>query len=338
MDEQALILAEVAAQENAEENSGDGVAPPVVDVDENSPGHNNGVQVPRAAAEEITSLNDNDVLLGRGRGSSKFIGNLRFRDVVKQYKKEYNAATTHNDKVIIAHKVHAEITERGGRFLERINADGEQPTRSVIQTGTWKMAPTGVAVERCKQSLREKEMSQEERAIAKAKRKAKSAKQNGASAPPQPAPHQQVHRRNVHFGVPPPRQAQNYYMPMPPPYNMMPPGMLAPVDPRWLFFQNQQQQMARNGLYQQFHNRNYPPPPPPPNVYFNNNGGRIGHMVRPPVSEQGNVGGRPNGVSRHSSTTSAPKKGTKVSSAEKDAVSGLFALMSGDYSDTPKSD
>lgn len=115
--------------------------------------------------------------VGRGRGAAKFIGNKRFRDLIKLHKAEYNSCDKHNSKVSIAFHVRNVIRERGGRFLELVNTNNGQPARSVIETGVWKIAREDVAIERCKQSLREKELTQEQknkiraRNIAKRKRK-----------------------------------------------------------------------------------------------------------------------------------------------------------------------
>ena len=102
----------------------------------------------------ITCLNDNDVLLGRGKGASKFIGNTRFRDLVNTRKEEYSALTANIDKAVIAYEVYYEVQSRGGRFLKLIRAP--QPGKSIVKHGVWNEANEEAAIEKCKQSLRQK--------------------------------------------------------------------------------------------------------------------------------------------------------------------------------------
>lgn len=48
-----------------------------------------------------TSLNDNDVLLGRGIGPSYFIGNKRMAKLVESRKEEYNSIRSYKKKISI---------------------------------------------------------------------------------------------------------------------------------------------------------------------------------------------------------------------------------------------
>lgn len=97
--------------------------------------------------EGITTLNENDVLLGRGRGPSTFIGNKKFSDLVMEYKSRYKATNKFNEKMVIAHTIYEEILDRGGRFLELTS---KTDSKLVIKHGVWRVASWDVALERCK--------------------------------------------------------------------------------------------------------------------------------------------------------------------------------------------
>ena len=103
----------------------------------------------------VASLNENDVLLGRGVGPSQYIGNKRFRRLVESRKAEYVALDSYNDKAIVAWEVYNEIHARGGRFLKLVQS-GKQ-ARSVVTKGVWRQASEEAALEKCKQALREKQ-------------------------------------------------------------------------------------------------------------------------------------------------------------------------------------
>ena len=99
----------------------------------------------------ITSLNDNDVMLGRGTGPNEFIGNRRFRDLIEQRQEEYNSIrgpNKHAEKRLIACEVIAQIHNLGGRFLKRVKI--ETPA-----DGTLPEVEESVAVEKCQQALRD---------------------------------------------------------------------------------------------------------------------------------------------------------------------------------------
>ena len=66
------------------------------------------------------SLNENDVLMGRGSPSSEYSGNLRFRQLVLDRRNEYLSCTTRQEKNQIANEIIQEVHNRGGRFLRRI--------------------------------------------------------------------------------------------------------------------------------------------------------------------------------------------------------------------------
>jgi hypothetical protein len=62
---------------------------------------------------------DNDVLLGRGKACINYVGNRRYRALIKPRKAEYKACTRTNRKELIAREIYEEITSRRGvRFLQ----------------------------------------------------------------------------------------------------------------------------------------------------------------------------------------------------------------------------
>lgn len=98
----------------------------------------------------ISSLTENDVLLGRGRGYSEYIGNERFRKLADTFKKEYNSVDSNLMKVVIARELYLAVKEKGGRFLKLVQK------KKKIQQSVWQVADFKTAEEKCKQTLREK--------------------------------------------------------------------------------------------------------------------------------------------------------------------------------------
>lgn len=103
-------------------------------------------------AQEITTLQENDVISGRGSGPNEFIGNQKFRDLVDARRREYNLAKSHGQKTQVAERVFQEICSRGGRFLSRI----DKADSFVIEDGVWQEMTEDAAVEKCKQGLRQR--------------------------------------------------------------------------------------------------------------------------------------------------------------------------------------
>jgi hypothetical protein len=102
----------------------------------------------------ITELNDNDVLLGRGSGPSQFVGNRGFRALVDDRRDEYNWAHKNKEKNEIAKELYDGIRALGGRFLKLI--ESMKHVDDVVRDGVWFEASEAIALEKCKQSLREK--------------------------------------------------------------------------------------------------------------------------------------------------------------------------------------
>jgi len=81
-------------------------------------------------------------------------GNKRFRKLVDTRKAEYFSLKSRHKKNVIAVEIYSEVLRRGGRFLSHLYTD--KPARKIIERGTWREASAKVAVEKCKQNLRQK--------------------------------------------------------------------------------------------------------------------------------------------------------------------------------------
>lgn len=72
---------------------------------------------------QITSLNNNDVISGRGGKINNHSGNVTYRELVAVYKHEYLDPNTKKlEKVHVAARLVAQIRSSGGRFL-KVNSD-----------------------------------------------------------------------------------------------------------------------------------------------------------------------------------------------------------------------
>jgi hypothetical protein len=125
-----------------------------------------------AAARTLLYVNrpgPEDVLLGRGAPIIKYLGNVKFRAVVKSQKKAYQSTRRHSDKKAIAEDVIQIITSRNGRFLQRVKrggstavseeeeADEEVKEPSELLRSVWKIADEDAVLEKVKQALRDKD-------------------------------------------------------------------------------------------------------------------------------------------------------------------------------------
>jgi hypothetical protein len=70
----------------------------------------------------VTEPSDNDILLGRGKACINYIGNQRYRALVRTRKEEYVNCVRTYSKELIAREILAEISQRGGRFLQQVVA------------------------------------------------------------------------------------------------------------------------------------------------------------------------------------------------------------------------
>lgn len=108
-------------------------------------------------AEDATG--PNDVLLGRGYLAVKHEGNVRFRQLVKEFQEQYAAATEVTGKHDVACEVVRKIKERNGRFLRRrvLAADGQREDigDGSDQQDSWVNVDDSIAIEKAKQTFRD---------------------------------------------------------------------------------------------------------------------------------------------------------------------------------------
>lgn len=102
----------------------------------------------------FSSMNKNDVLCGRGIGQVQYVGNRQMRRLVRTRREEYVATPSYKAKKIIAEELFAVIKNRGGRFL-RLVETGET-VKNIVKEGEWEEETEKKALEKIKQSLREK--------------------------------------------------------------------------------------------------------------------------------------------------------------------------------------
>mmetsp|Transcript_30680 Transcript_30680/g.40207 ORF Transcript_30680/g.40207 Transcript_30680/m.40207 type:complete len:192 (-) Transcript_30680:148-723(-) len=91
-----------------------------------------------------SSIQDNDVLCGRGGATNNHVGNKRYRSLVSDHQNEYLLAKK-KDKADIAREIVRLVRVRGGRFLRK----GATGTNMWVEVGDKK------ATEKTSQALRE---------------------------------------------------------------------------------------------------------------------------------------------------------------------------------------
>ena len=92
-----------------------------------------------------TILGDDDVLLGRGKGSYNHEGNIRFRKLVLERACAYRANENRTFRRAMANEIIAKITKNGGKFL--------RPAKDT--TGGWEAVSAPIARTKVKQALRD---------------------------------------------------------------------------------------------------------------------------------------------------------------------------------------
>lgn len=69
----------------------------------------------------IEFSNENDVILGRGTGPCRFVGNEKFRQLVDDRKKVYVASRNNRDKGLIAYEVVRKVHSLGENFVKQVS-------------------------------------------------------------------------------------------------------------------------------------------------------------------------------------------------------------------------
>ena len=71
----------------------------------------------------VTELGYNDVLLGRGAASINYVGNVIFREIVKEKRVGYLSSARRQAKDDIAKSIIDIVRSRNGRFLRKVPGD-----------------------------------------------------------------------------------------------------------------------------------------------------------------------------------------------------------------------
>jgi UvrD/REP helicase N-terminal domain len=71
----------------------------------------------------ITSVNNEDVLSGRGGKTNKHMGNRIYRAMVKENRQRYQQMKSNSHKQLLAESIIATVHKRGGRFLKQHGND-----------------------------------------------------------------------------------------------------------------------------------------------------------------------------------------------------------------------
>ena len=104
----------------------------------------------------ITDPGPDDVLLGRGAPIINYVGNVKFRSLVRSRKNDYITSGQHKIKEKVAKSIMEEIQRRGGRFLKRVQIARAELTESQ-KVKVYQIADYDVALEKVKQALRDKD-------------------------------------------------------------------------------------------------------------------------------------------------------------------------------------
>jgi len=130
----------------------------------------------------ITSLNDADILLGRGAPVQRREANRRFRELVWAHKPAYDATGKHSVKDKISRQILDVLAERGGRFVRRIETAEERRTLGVPGISeAWVVINEDLAREKCKQALRDAVPPCTERKSAAKSRRTKKRKSDSSA-------------------------------------------------------------------------------------------------------------------------------------------------------------
>jgi hypothetical protein len=109
------------------------------------------------ATSYIGALNPNDVLQGRGAGSDRFEGNIRFRAIVRERQSEYRQASEKEQKDRIAMEIFLSVQAMGGRFVRKVDSITEAESLGIpLGQQGWLPIDETAAIEKVKQALRDK--------------------------------------------------------------------------------------------------------------------------------------------------------------------------------------
>jgi hypothetical protein len=123
----------------------------------------------------ITDPGENDILMGRGKAAINYVGNQRYRALVRTRKEDYALSRRTYVKENIAREIFEEISHRGGRFLQLVEEAGAGGTTTAQHPASvapdplnkkrkmaknskvWMLVDVETAMVKIKQTLRDRE-------------------------------------------------------------------------------------------------------------------------------------------------------------------------------------
>lgn len=124
----------------------------------------NTIRNPTGLRKQLKSIfiedpSENDVLFGRGAPYVRWKGNVRFREVVSEWKSKYLGTRRQNEKHCIATEIIDEIrVNRGGRFLVKYDQPQDKNDHGISDSAVvWVPADENLIIEKVKQTLRDRQ-------------------------------------------------------------------------------------------------------------------------------------------------------------------------------------
>jgi hypothetical protein len=114
--------------------------------------------------EATTELAHYDVLLGRGAASINYVGNVLFREIVKERREQYLSTARRQTKDNIAREIIDVVNSRKGRFLRKVVSVEEKNELGIPEyLNAYVVVDKQKVIEKVKQSLRDKEYNPQEK-------------------------------------------------------------------------------------------------------------------------------------------------------------------------------
>lgn len=109
-----------------------------------------------------TQLHKNDVLLGRGVPVFNYSGNIRFRQIISEFKPRYSAASKHKMKNKITREIIEVIENSNGRFVREVKTSAEAASLCITRgTKAWAIVDEDAKILKVKQALREPNLKED---------------------------------------------------------------------------------------------------------------------------------------------------------------------------------
>lgn len=128
---------------------------------------NDGIKMSSLNIPEVTTeLGHNDVLLGRGAASINYVGNVLFREIVRERREEYLSTAKRQTKDNIAREIIDVVNSRNGRFVRKVASSEEKISLNIPEhTNVYVVVAKEKVLEKVKQSLRDKAYNPHEKSV-----------------------------------------------------------------------------------------------------------------------------------------------------------------------------